>query len=166
MLLATLLSVPALAKGTYDHQVSLTFSPVHLLLAMGEVTGEFRAHEKVGVAGTIGLGKPSGFLAVEGGASGRWYPLGDFDHGMQVGAEVQYLALMGEVSGIEASGSGLTMGPFLGYKIAAKFGLTFEIQTGAQYSFVSAQASGHGQTETASESDIGVLLNLQLGWSF
>lgn len=165
MLLSLLLSA-AHAAEPYDHTVSITLSPFHLVLPVLEVTGEYRVHDRVGVAATGGYGVVQGFTTVELGASGRFYPVGDFDHGMQLGLEAQYARLFGTVAGYEASGSGTTMGPFIGYKIAARFGLTFEIQAGAQYTFVAASATDGTDSATASDKAFGLLLNLQLGWSF
>lgn len=165
MLLSLLFSA-AHAAEPYDHEVSITFSPVHLLLPLGEVTGEFRLHDRIGVAATLGAGKPEGLTTLEAGVSGRFYPVGDFDHGMQLGLETQVVEMWGEVSGVEASGSGFTAGPFIGYKIAARFGLTFEIQTGAQYQYASARATDGTNSASDSQTSLGFLLNLQLGWSF
>ena len=54
--------------------------------------------------------------------------MGDFDHGMQVGAELSYLGMSIDESDdtLEATavGGGTSMGAFIGYKFAADFGLT------------------------------------------
>lgn len=164
LLASTALAAPA--KEPYDHDVSITFSPVHLFVPMLELTGEFRAHDRVGVAAIAGFGSMSGLSLVEGGLSARAYPLGDFDHGLQLGAEATYLGALGTIQGVQASGTGLTAGPFVGYKIAARFGLTFEIQLGYQWMAVGARAEQGGVSATAEETDSGPLLNINLGWSF
>lgn len=166
MLLSLLASTALAAPEPYDHRASITFSPVHLLVPMLEVQGEFRVHDRVGVAAIGGFGRTSGLSLFEGGLSARAYPLGDFDHGLQLGAEATYLGAMGTVGGVQAAGTGLTAGPFAGYKIAARFGLTFELQLGYQWMAVGARAQSGGVTATEEQVDSGVLLNLNLGWSF
>lgn len=67
---------------------------------------------------------------------------------------------------ITGTGQGIGIGPFIGYKVAASFGLTFVAQLGAQYNIATAEATDGTTTETDSASGIGPLLNLNLGWSF
>ncbi len=152
------MSVDAQAIEPYDHSVSVTLSPIHLLYPIIEATGEFRVGKKAGVAAIAGFGSIDRYSVVEIGGQGRYYPVGDFDHGLQLGGEV--LAVV--VSGSGASGTGLSIGPFVGYKIAARFGLTFDIQLGVQGYAVGASS---GST-SASDSALGPLLNINLGWSF
>lgn len=161
-----LATADAADKPAYDHGFSLTISPIHLALPLVELTGEGRVADKVGVAGIAGLGTTSGYRTWEVGAQGRYYVLGDFDHGMQVGAEVLALRLSGDVDGVDSSGSGVGAGLFLGYKIAARFGLTFDAQVGAQRYGVQASASSQGVSASESTAAISPLLNLNLGWSF
>src|SRR5689334_22121196 len=49
-------------KKDEDHSVYISFSPIHLLLPMVEVTGEARLHRNFGLAGIVGFGsvKPEG----------------------------------------------------------------------------------------------------------
>jgi hypothetical protein len=109
----------------------------------------------------------SSYTAIEAGAQFRYYVLGTFIHGLQVGAEVLYLYLSNsDDSTIEASGDGLAVGPFLGYKIATNLGFTFELQGGVQYLFASAKAESGNVSATAEDSNIIPLLNINLGWSF
>lgn len=168
LLLAALLVSPARAeeKPPYDKHVSITLSPVHLFLPFVEVTGEGRVLDKLGVAGIAGVGATQGYSLFEVGAQGRYYAVGSFDHGMELGAEALVIRAGGSPSGATASGVGVSVGPFIGYKIAARFGLTFDMQVGVQYSSVSAQASNGSTTETAQDGGLAPLVNLNLGWSF
>lgn len=158
MIVAALLLSSAQAKEPYDHDVSITTSPIHLLIPIVEVTAEFRVDDRVGIAGIGGIGSTLGILIGEVGASGRYYPFGDFDHGMQLGAEAIFVAAGTSPNGTTVLGGGIAAGPFLGYKIAARFGLTFEIQLGAAIVGVGAG----GETDVG----LGPILNLNLGWSF
>ena len=158
------------------HDVSITFSPLHLLFPIGEITAEVRLADRIGVAAIVGAGTityqdPFGpeqtFTAFELGAQFRYYLVGDFDHGMQLGAELLWVHVSGEVEGgITGSGSGLAVGPFVGYKYSASFGLTFDAQLGVTAAGIGAQATDGTTTETRTETHVGVLLNLNAGWAF
>src|SRR5687768_4310361 len=71
-----------------QHRFSLTMSPVHLALPVVELTGEFRLLDKLGVAAVAGAGNSSGIFVGEAGAQIRYYLIGTFIHGMQVGGEI------------------------------------------------------------------------------
>jgi hypothetical protein len=146
---------------------SLTISPFHLFLPVVELTGEARVHDKVGVAVIAGAGKysdpnVSGVSATvyEAGAQARIYVIGDFRHGMQVGGELLYMHLSD--NRIAATGQGLAIGPFLGYKFMIDAGFTIETQLGFEY--ITARASSG--TATASGKTVIPLLNVNVGWSF
>ena len=118
-----------------QHTFSLTLSPIHLILPVAELTGEFRIMDKLGVAAVLGFGamdaSKTSFWVLELGGQVRWYPVGTFIHGMQLGFEAMYVEISGdnvEGSGASGVGQGMAMGPFLGYKIATNVGFTFEIQ--------------------------------------
>ena len=101
----------------------------------------------------------------------RYYVLGDFEHGLQVGAEGIYIhesatATIGKTA-IKASGTGMALGGFLGYKYVSKLGVTFDGQLGAQRLGLGAEASAStGQAASASENDVIPLVNLNVGWTF
>lgn len=154
------------AKPPFDHDVSITWSPVHLVIPMVELAGEYRAADPVGVALILGAGGADGVTVVEFGGQGRWYPVGSFDHGMQLGAEVLAVHAFGSDSGVRARATGVTLGPFVGYKVAARFGLTFDTQLGVQFEAIDATATNGTSTASAGESKLGPLFNLNLGWSF
>jgi hypothetical protein len=147
---------------------SLTISPLHLISPILELTGEVRAADKVGVAVVAGAGKVSDTTngvkvsasALEAGAQVRYYALGDFGSGMQLGAEVLYLHVSD--SNLSATGQGVAAGPFVGYKYTADAGFTFDGQLGFEYLGVKASSAG----STASTKKFFPLLNLNVGWSF
>ena len=176
---AALAQAPAPAPPAYDPRYSepphprrvfaLTISPIHLIFPVLELTGEFRAHDKVGVAVVAGGGKYTdkninlSASVYEVGAQVRFYLLGDFRHGMQLGAELLYLKLT--TTQIVATGEGLAMGPFLGYKFTADAGFTFDTQLGFEYVGARATATNGTTTGSASESSFIPLLNINIGWS-
>ena len=162
--------------------VSVTFSPIHLLFPIVEVTGEVAVNEKLGVAGILGIGSvpltttrvaASGtstdtehLSAWEVGGHVNYYAVGSFEHGMQVGFEVIYMKVAAASTSYHsaASAAGLAMGPYVGYKIITGVGFTFEANLGAEY--VALRAESASGTETASDSRWIPLLNLNVGWSF
>lgn len=169
------------------HQIALTISPFHLFSPIVEVQGEYKLAQQIGVSGIVGYGNTKAgdtdLPVFELGAQGRYYLLGDFNHGLHIGAEMLYVYVNGDdlEEGISVDGNGLAIGPFLGYKVAADFGLTFEIQAGYQALFLKAEAEAKdnqrlstvGQSvqsdgnKATAEDEKGIpLLNINLGWSF
>lgn len=164
--------------------VSLTVSPLHLVMPVVEVTAEVRLSDRFGLAALLGAGTvdvetrvgdtvvdTDTFDVFELGAQGRVYTVGDFDHGMQLGLEALWVHVSGEdLQGtkISGAGAGLAIGPFIGYKIATRVGFTFEGQLGFQYMAMKAEASDEesGVSAEDSDTDLGPLLNLNIGWSF
>ena len=156
--------------------VSLTISPVHLLFPIVELTGDIRVLEKLSIAAILGFGtvQLSGSFAderatvFEAGTQIKFYPVGDFDHAMQLGVEVLYIHVSAtlDASGVTGTGSGLALGPFIGYKWIASFGLTIDVQVGAQIAGIFAEASDGTTTEEDSTTELIPLLNLNFGWSF
>ena len=80
-----------------EKTIAVTISPVHLVLPVVELTGEYAVTPKIGVALIVGVGTitPSGsndkFTAYEAGASFRYYALGTFRSGLQLGAEALFV---------------------------------------------------------------------------
>jgi hypothetical protein len=178
---AALLAVaaaPGAAEASEDvqHGFSLTISPIHLVLPVVELTGELRVADKLGLGLVAGLGRiqsttvsgsglaDAAYTAVELGAQVRYYLFGSFEHGLQLGAEALYVYLDRDSTiSAAATGEGLAVGPFLGYKIASNLGFTFEAQAGAQAMVAKAKS---GSTLTSSSKGVIPLLNLNVGWSF
>ena len=155
---------------------SFTLSPVHLIVGpVAEVTVERRVGDMLGVAVMAGGGQftdessagiENTFSVIEGGASVRAYVLGDFEQGLQVGASVEYVYVSGDDvngSGLSAVGNGLLLSPFIGYKHVWSPGITFDGQIGPSYLALAAEGE---DGSTAEDSDFGVNLNLNVGWSF
>ena len=171
------LAVPAPARP--ERSLSLTISPLHLLLPLLEVTAEYRVGPRLGVAGVGGIGAITAttsaddsvrFFATEVGASVRYYVTGSFQRGVQVGAEALYLYLKIDESStsvdITGAGDGLSIGPFLGYKWIGRSGFTFDAQGGLAYAATRSSASDGTTSATASDNRLYPLLNVNVGWSF
>jgi hypothetical protein len=162
---------PVLTDATTP-SISITISPVLLFLPLVELTGEYRISEHLGIAAIVGGGsvavkdaagnKLTSAAVIEIGASARYYVLGSFRKGVQLGAEVNYLHA-GATNGTTAViADGLAIGPFVGGKWISSFGLTLDGQLGVQ----GIALRGKSSSSTAKEKSYGPLLNLNIGYSF
>lgn len=168
------------AHAQTERTFSLTMSPVHLAFPIFEFTGEYAVSPKFGLAGIGGYGstdleKSDGTTTtteeipvLELGAQAMYYPWGDFNGGMQVGAELLWIKVfIPEEEGVTVSANGVAIGPLAGYKWVTSFGLTFVVQGGYQFLFAQAKAKNSAGDEIESSVDSGIpLLNLNVGWSF
>ena len=146
--------------ASQKRSLSITFSPVRAFGGVAELAFEARLSRRVGFAGIVGAGaveidgRSSRLPVVLAGVSPRWYALGHFDHGLQLGAEV-----LGSMSWVGTSTSLLvTAAPYVGYKVTAPVGFTFEVQVGCGYRLAYA--------ERVAKSEAVPLVNLNLGWAF
>jgi len=165
------------------NRLSVTVSPIHLFLPVVELTTELRVHDKFSIAAVFGVGKldvdtfsftqgrsTESFSVFEIGTQVRAYPIGNFNHGMQVGAELLYVHVGydTDVDTIDLKGEGIAVSPFLGYKVTSDGGFTFDVQGG--YGYVKHRASGSNTSTGASaeeaDSEGMVLLNINFGGSF
>lgn len=159
--------------------VSITLSPLHLILPMFEAMLEVRVVDGFGIAVLGGYGQVSAedsfgetyeFDAYELGGQLAWYPLEAF-RSLAVGAELLYVNVQTEESDanvdVTGIGEGFAIGPFVGYKLVTTGGFTFLVQGGVQYLAIQAEASNSaGQSESDEESRVIPMLNLNLGWTF
>lgn len=149
--------------------VAITTSPVHLLIPMAEIAAEIRVADKIGVAVIGGVGMVRDRLTnakiglYEGGASLRYYVTGSFRTGLQLGAETIYIHASTTSQDVDINGAGLAVSPFAGYKWTHGSGLTLEGQLGASFMVVRAKAE---TGEMSERSDVGPMVNLQVGYSF
>ncbi len=173
------ISTSATQDSTY--KASITVSPLHLINPVVELTAEYKVMPKLGIALLAAFGsqtfkvdqKDYSFPLWEIGFQGRFYTLGDFNHGMQVGLEALVLKLSDKTYDdgpflIYAPGSRVEAGAFLGYKIATDIGFTVEAQAGAKYALI---LDGTMKTMNAKAADAAIdpitpLINVNIGWSF
>lgn len=171
IVLCCVLALP-LSAQTSEKNVSLTFSPAHLFAPMLEITGEFRIGEGGGIAGIVGFGSIRGIPVLELGGQYHYYIVGGFEHGMQCGGELTYFYASRNIRRLDrelaATAMGVALSPYIGYKIAVGFGLTFYAQVGA--SVVLSRGTvvdDEGERQSSrSASKFSGLLNLNVGWSF
>lgn len=170
--LAVLASTTGAASATADGadpNVAVTVSPLHLFVPMAELTIEARVAPRVGVAVIGGVGafrdQPTNdrVRLFEGGASARYYALGSFRHGLQLGAEALYVYADAVADATAVQAAGLGVAPFVGYKWTHRTGFTVDAQLGVTYLVARADADTGASAETR---DVAPLLNLNLGYSF
>jgi hypothetical protein len=173
----------ASAADDRDEVVSLTFSPLHLILPMVEVQGEYKVIDHLGVSLIAGYGWPTEevtdangdridahFDLLEVGTQVMWYPLRRF-RSLELGVEATYVNVstnepVGDTNAT-AVGGGFALGPLVGFKFIVGPGFTGFAQLGFAYYAIHAEANDNtGAHEEADQSDFILNLNLNLGWSF
>jgi hypothetical protein len=164
-------------KAEKARDVSVTISPLHLLMPLAEVDVEARLGDFLGLAVLGGIGQVSvedsldreqDFAAYEVGVRFIGYPLEPFES-LQVGAEVLWVKVSSdELQGgsVQGAASGVAAGPFLGYKLITRGGFTLFVEGGVEYMFIRAEASDATETQREEDSRWIPLLNANLGWSF
>ena len=101
------------------------------------------------------------------GAQVQYYPWGQFRHGMQIGAQVLYERYDSPFTHQDPIfGNALAAGPFAGYKRAFQRGFTLEAQIGYQRTWIWQHTPDELANATVRVTDSGLLLNLNVGWSF
>jgi hypothetical protein len=158
---------PPTAPVDHPQKVTISWSPVHLVLPVVELEGEFSPAPHMGVGVIVGAGRVSNAdktvtaTAIEGGAQFNYYFMRNFS-GLHGGVEVIYLHASDVPQDATVTAAGISAGPYAGYKLLTDFGFTFIAQLGVQMLYVSASNT----VDMKSETKFGPLLNLNLGWSF
>jgi hypothetical protein len=90
---------------------------------------------------------------------------------MVLGAQAEYIKV--DVTRSDAnvtifgSGSGVAMGPFIGYKLATRVGFTLDLEGGIAYVAATGTAtSSNGASAQDHGSTFAPLVNIHVGWSF
>ena len=140
---------------TVESAIDSTFG-IALIGGYGEVT----------TAGRGVFDRESGLYEI--GVSSRYYMVGSFAHGMQLGFESTYLGGHAEQDNLSfaLTPTGLTVGAFIGYKYLAPFGLTPDTQLGASEVFHGTDSTVPSAGRAFSESETRPLLNINFGRSF
>ncbi|HVJ20722.1 MAG TPA: hypothetical protein VM686_35170, partial [Polyangiaceae bacterium] len=171
---------PPVAQEPPPRDVSITLSPLHLLMPLFEAQVEARIFPNFSLALIGGYGAVTvessdpaisdlELDVVEFGGQLTGYPLKDFKS-LQLGAEVLWIRVSGDNLGdtdITGVADGVAVGPFVGYKVLTSGGFTFAIQGGFEYIAIRGETSDNaGNTDSDEQKDIIPLLNANLGWSF
>ena len=161
--------------------LSLTGSLWHLQYPMFGANVEVALGDRFGLAvhGALGVRsvdvdegsvvRRGNLAAAEFGGSFRYYLIGDFANGMQLGLDMRYLTfdLAGLEEGWDAEQDGFDVGPFAGYKIVAPSGFTFEVQGGGTYFVARVQpAEGGGTTGAVDDKRFDWFAYVNFGWTF
>jgi len=170
---------PRMSAPKHDRQhVSITMSPLHLLLPMFEGQVEVSLIPGLGVAGIFGIGSINSstvdpaygdhkFSAYEVGGQVVGYPVREFSS-LQVGAEVLWIKVSTDTfdgKEVSAAAGGVAVGPFIGYKLLTREGFTLFVQGGVEVAVIKASASDDTGSAHNEQSSVIPLLNLNIGWS-
>jgi len=165
IVMVLVLSSNAHAEDT--QKVTVSWSPIHLVLPVVELEGEFSPAPHIGAGVILGAGKVSNetdtitVTVYEAGVQFNYYFMENFS-GLHAGAEFIYVHVGDVEQNATATGLGISAGPYAGYKLLTNIGFTFVGQLGGQIVHISAEDS----TTMKTENKFGVLLNLNVGWSF
>jgi hypothetical protein len=158
---------PGVIAVDSEQKISITWSPIHLVLPVVELEGEYNVAPNMGVGVIFGAGRVSDeantitATAYEVGGQFNYYFLRPFS-GLHGGAEVLYLSAGDIEQDMSVTATGLSVAGYVGYKVMTSFGLTFVAQGGVAYYAVKAESS----TAMANDKKVYPLINLNLGWSF
>ncbi len=155
--------VIAIAKTTAkrpERKIAITISALKMALGIPEISVESKVRRRISVAGSLAVGDvaatygtnetdrffrgpylllPTRVALAKVGFSPRWYALGDFDHGIQLGVDLSLVVGIQHdldkrydpfIFNHPSPHIGLGVAPFVGYKYTAPFGLTVELQAG------------------------------------
>jgi hypothetical protein len=146
---------------------SVTWSPVHLVLPVVEVEGEYNVAPHMGVGVIGGAGRVSNedesitATAYEIGGQYNYYFMRPFS-GLHAGAELLYLHVGDVAQDMTLTGAGLSAGPYAGYKLQTDIGFAFVAQLGVGFMLITAENA----SAMTSDRKVYPLVNLNVGWSF
>jgi hypothetical protein len=149
-------------------KVTVSWSPIHLVLPVVEVGGEFNAAPHIGGGLILGAGRVTNedetvtATVYEVGGQFNYYFLRPF-HGLHAGAEAIYVHAGDVAQDSSVTATGLSLGPYVGYKVLTSIGFTFVAQAGVAFLTLKGERSGVQQSMAR---DVFPLINLNIGWSF
>lgn len=165
LLLMTTVASSSLAeevdRRTAEHRASLTVGLVRPLTVRVDAQIKFAPRVSAGIIVGDGLTNLMG-------AQGRYFLLGDFEHGMPLSLEILGANQGAFCPGQDARSpcqefypqNGLTSSALLGYKKIFRVGFTLDLNAGASFFVLSNSAEGWNVDRPT------IAVNLGLGWSF
>jgi hypothetical protein len=163
--------------------VGITFDPLSLLYPIFQMHVDVRLSDDFGIGVIGGYGKAKvDYIAIGNeaappptplwqiGAKAMYYAQGDFEGGLHVGVEALYTHAKlegrtalgtGSIGGLAA---GLTVGPFIGWKLVTRAGFTFDSAIGVGM-IASKQKSSDPDAPTDDRSAV-LISHLLIGWTF
>lgn len=137
-----------------EHQTAIAIDPQHLIVPILELAVERSLPQDFSVAASAGIGLVSQRVW-QVGVQGRYYALGDFNHGMPIIGEALYLRDDRD----ELDVSVLRASLMVGYKLALRSGFTISIAAGVGVPVIA-------RSLYARHTRVGVVLDTGIGWSF
>ena len=134
----------------------ISFSPIHLTRPILELTGEMRLGRRSGIAVITGAGTIAQRAYWNVGGQLLFYPIGNFERGIQVGFETSYAGYAGDRAPNIIAGpvNALALSPLVGFKWTFS---SFTMSSQAGCAWAPGATPGHRWS---------ALYNLNVGWSF
>jgi hypothetical protein len=189
ILLSSPLRAQEPATAARSHIVSITVSAVPALDGIAQIHAELAGSGTLGIAAIVGGGSVEGYQSepidyrtgpfpiILLGAQASYYPFGDFENGMQIGGQALLKLTHRDAAHYNyyRGGAGIEMVPYIGYKLIAGPGITFNAQAGVgtmlnrdfittSYTEISPAGKRVGHYEYIFHTQ--ALLHLNIGWSF
>lgn len=164
--------------ASWHHSHSITVAPLDLLVPVIRVQAEFRLAMSHGVSALAAIGPGGNHTAGGIGMQYAWYPIGDFERGMLLGAMFHYStasATYGDVARWEPfspASMGIGIAPVIGYKYSVRSGFTIHLTGGVGPMIFRTHVPPSSSSSTSrmvveeKETWTFVHLMLGLGWSF
>jgi len=131
-----------------------------------ELCGEWQVGPQSGLALVGGYQGIDGSAAWKAGFEGRYYPLGDFGGGMQMGGQLLYVGADESSEDIVVTAHGISATPLVGGKYVFDMGLTADVQVGwglrMSWNYIRQDDEEYQSVSSAWR----WMLNARLGWSF
>jgi hypothetical protein len=162
------------ATVSRPREMSLMLNGLPLLADIVQVQGEFQINERMSYGLLLGVGNVQGQTAdtshalFMAGAQFNYYLLGDFEEGLQIGAQALFSStnIGAHKTMLYENGRVMSLTPYAGYKLVLTSGLTMNVQAGVGAStpvFIPTAPGSGNNTEY--KWHVSTRMHLNIGWS-
>ncbi len=162
------------STASRQHKVSFTVDGAALTADIVHLQGEFQISNSLSGGLVFGVGNVAGhsdssYSMLLVGAQVHYYALGDFNEGLQIGAQVLFSTtdFRAKNTLLYENGRVLSIIPYAGYKLATESGFTLNLQAGvgaATPVYIPASAVGSGKN-TEYKWHVSPRIHFNVGWS-
>lgn len=165
---------PDRSYNNAPRNVSLMVDGLSLLSDIVQLQGEFQINDNMSFGILLGAGNVQGSSAdssyslLLAGAQFNYYLLGDFEEGLQIGAQALYSStnILANKTFLYENGRVLSLTPYAGYKLVLASGLTMNAQIGVGASTPVFIPTGAGTDQnTVYKWHVSTRMHLSIGWS-
>lgn len=165
---------PDRSYNNAPRNVSLMVDGLSLLSDIVQLQGEFQISDDMSFGVLLGAGNVRGSSAdssyslLLAGAQFNYYLLGDFEEGLQIGAQALYSStnILANKTFLYENGRVLSLTPYAGYKLVLASGLTMNAQAGVGASTPVFIPTGAGTDQnTVYKWHVSTRIHLSIGWS-